>query len=58
MDGTQCMRIVSSRRKVTTQRAVAETSCDVAVVALTAIQKSAQLALENNLEGARGTQYT
>lgn len=52
------MRIVSSRRKVTTQRAVAETSCDVAVVALTAIQKSAQLALENNLEGARGTQYT
>lgn len=54
MDGTQCMRVVSSERKVTNQRTVAEEACDVAVVALNAIQRSAQLALQRDLEGARG----
>eukprot|EP00026_Physarum_polycephalum_P001610 Phypoly_transcript_01612.p1 GENE.Phypoly_transcript_01612~~Phypoly_transcript_01612.p1 ORF type:complete len:942 (+),score=162.08 Phypoly_transcript_01612:32-2857(+) len=55
LDGTQCMRVVTSRRKVTDQRAVAEEACDVAVVALNAIHAAAQLALDRNLEGARAS---
>lgn len=55
MDGTQCMRIVTTKRKLTSERSVAEEGCDVAVVALNAIQRSAHLALQRDLEEARGT---
>jgi hypothetical protein len=48
------MRVVTSRRKVTDQRAIAEEACDVAIIALNSIHAAAQLALDRNLEGARG----
>jgi small GTP-binding protein len=55
LDGTQCMRVVTARKKVTDQRSVAEEACDVAVIALSAIHASAQLALNHNLDGARAS---
>lgn len=48
------MRVISSLRKVTGQRDEAEGACDVAVIALNAIQRSANLALLSDLDGARG----
>jgi hypothetical protein len=49
------MRVITTKRKVTDQRSVAESACDVAVVALNTIQTAAQLALKRNLDEARGT---
>jgi len=55
MDGTQCKRVVSTRLRVTNQRSVAEEACDVAVIALNAIQRAASLALLLDFESARAS---
>jgi len=53
VDGAQCMRVISTEQKITKDRARAEKGVDVAVLALYAVQRTARLALQKDLESAR-----
>eukprot|EP01113_Clastostelium_recurvatum_P035404 TRINITY_DN4934_c0_g1_i4.p1 TRINITY_DN4934_c0_g1~~TRINITY_DN4934_c0_g1_i4.p1 ORF type:complete len:930 (-),score=159.59 TRINITY_DN4934_c0_g1_i4:32-2821(-) len=52
-DGSRWLRVHSTARGVSADRAICEQTCDVALVGLTSIQHSASLAADNELLSAR-----
>jgi len=53
MDGTQCVRVITMPKKVTTDRKVFEKTLNVSVVGINAIQQSAKLGLKGNCAEAQ-----
>jgi len=52
-DGSKCLHVVTTRKKVTTDRTKAETGIDVSAIGLNAIQQAAKLGQAGNFKDAR-----
>lgn len=52
-DGSKWLRVLSQSRKVTSNRETVETTSNVAVVGVAAVQRSAKLAKDGKVDEAR-----